>query len=160
MNELDFIEFLAQQQITDDSNFDNYASQFVNSLVDLGDPGSDYWHGRLIGYDSPESGSITNKDADKPSPSPYEINFLGKTYCEKDFRNMLMNKNLHIKSFKLVSSPSYEIDKASPKRGLDPQIVSYEAEIMIDGETAPRHVSVTHHIRRTYLSYHTEVKEF
>lgn len=154
MKELEFRTSSEDSTATDLRDFDEYATQFVNSLIETANEEQNYWHGRLIGF---------GHDGGNPGAwSPYTINFLGNELNENLFRKQLKDQKIDIKKFDILSEPplQYRSEKSSPKH-VDAHLITYRAALTytVDGGADQTLiVELTHHIRRTYMSYRTEIK--
>lgn len=149
MNELDFRKSF-ETMMQDNAGFDNFATQFVKSLVDKNTPEAIYWHGRLIGFGADSQGDW----------QPYTIRFFGNTYTEHAFRSKLLDGTIDIKKFELINA-SYAANAGANPLNLDAQIVTCTANIeaTIDGDEKTGEVCLTFYIRRVYLSYDTEIDD-
>lgn len=149
MNETDFRKSF-ETMTQDNDNFDNFATQFITSLVNRDTPEALYWHGRLIGFGADSQGIW----------KPYTIRFFGTTYTEEEFRENLQNGTIDIKKFDLIDV-TYSLNSGANPLNLDAQIVSCTADIeaVINEEQKAGQVCLTFYIRRTYLSYETEIDD-
>jgi hypothetical protein len=151
MKELDFLRELNSSAIADKPNYDYFSTQFNGSLPDSDTEGEMYWHGRLIGTKvvDPAAGTVEQ----------YEITFLKDSYTEAQWRAALQSGDITIKEFKSSSDPRYTSE--GPFAGnLDPHKVEYEGTFtgQFQGKDYEgQKIQVTHHIRRTYISYQTIV---
>lgn len=151
MNELQFRN--SSVNLTDDDRTcDNFATQFVTSLVNRSTPESTYWHGRLIG--------LSDIDGDDQWEE-YSITFLGSTYTEKQFREKLEKREIVITKFEIPSGTQlrYVPVSGGSASHLDERTITHPAHIeaLVDGRIITGTVQLTHRIRRTYLSFNTVV---
>jgi hypothetical protein len=137
----------------DDFEFDNFCTQFAESLVNADYRQELYWHGRLIG---------PNQDGSVRLPR-FMIDFAGlPRIFENEWRRRLEKHKIVITKFELIGPPVYRPDPNSPPGNGNAQIATCRAIIegSIDGTpiAVGRVFDVRHLIRRSYHSYQTIIQ--
>lgn len=129
--------------MADQAEYDNFCTQFRDSLVkeassELGEVPD--WFGRLLRYRGGKEYQM--------------LDFFGKTYGEKEFRNKLMNDEIKIDAFEYTSPIEYEASTTDPT--LATATVKVHVEATIDGVKQTGDFTVTHKIRKAWQAYETK----
>ena len=88
---------------------------------------------------------------------PYRIiNFFGKNYAEREFRDKLQNDEIKVKAFDFTSPIKYTVDADNSLFAT--AIVSAHIEAVVDGENQSGDVVFTHKIKRAWQAYETSIE--
>jgi len=126
--------------MADLAQYDKFASQFANSLVQESTTGNGNWFGRLVKFRQGEEFQF--------------INFFGTSYSESVFRRALENNTIVIKKFD-VSNINYVPEASDPLYATVTADVYIEATI--DAEQKSGNFTIMHKIKQTWQSYETEL---
>ena len=129
--------------MADESEYDNFCSQFRDSLIKeaSSEPGEiPDWFGRLVRY---------------RGGNEYQMqDFFGETYGEKEFRQKLSNDEIKINVFEYTSPIVYTASLTDPT--LATAVVQVHVEATIDGVKQTGDFTVTHKIRKAWQAYETK----
>lgn len=130
--------------MADQAEFDYFCTQFRDSLIKEAEaPEGDQndWFGRLLRYRNGQ---------------PYQmINFFGKNYTEREFRDKLQNDEIKITAFDYTSPISYANDAADSR--LATATVTAHIEAIVDGANQSGDFTFTHKIKKAWQAYETSI---
>jgi hypothetical protein len=124
--------------MSDLADYDNFATQFANSLVKEATTGNGNWFGRLVKFNQKDEFQL--------------INFFGTTYTESEFRAALADDTIVITVFD-VSNISYSVNQSDSNYATATADVHIEASI--SGFDQIGDFTITHNIRQTWQTYET-----
>ena len=131
--------------MADQAEFDYFCTQFRDSLIKEadapeGDPND--WFGRLLRFRNGQ---------------PYRmVNFFGKNYTEREFRDKLQKDEIKVKAFDFTSPIKYTIDSDNPMFAV--AVVSVHIEAVVDGKNQSGDFNFTHKIKRAWQAYETSIE--
>lgn len=126
--------------MSDLTQYDNFATQFGNSLVQESTTGNGNWFGRLVKFHQNNEFQL--------------INFFGVNYSESEFREALANDTIVVTQFD-VSNIDYVADVNDSLYATVTADVYIEATINSEEKTG--NFTITHNIRQTWQTYETEL---
>lgn len=126
--------------MADLAQYDSFATQFGNSLVQESTTGNGNWFGRLIKFHQNQEFQL--------------INFFGADYSESEFREALANDTIVVTRFD-VSNIDYVANVTDPLYATVTAHIYVEATI--NSEEKAENFTITHKIKQTWQSYETEL---